>query len=95
MTDIECARCGDHRAGLPAPPFRDELGQRIHEKICRDCWDLWLKRQMQLINHYALDVRTPEAREFLKRNVRAFLFGEGEGDTIDVDQQGRIEAPDE
>jgi Fe-S cluster biosynthesis and repair protein YggX len=45
---------------------------------------------MQLINHYALDVRTPEAREFLRRNVEAFLFGEGAGDGIDTSQFGKL-----
>lgn len=82
MTDITCTRCGERRAPLDAAPFRDELGTRIHSSICQVCWDEWLKRQMQLINHYALDVRTPEARDFLRRNVEAFLFGEGAGDAI-------------
>ncbi len=88
--DIKCVRCGEEREGLPAPPFPDDLGARILESICLSCWDEWLKRQMQLINHYALDVRKPEAREFLLRNVKAFLFGEGAGDDIDTSQQGRI-----
>ncbi len=45
---------------------------------------------MQLINHYALDVRTPEARDFLRRNVEAFLFKTGDADEIDPSQQGKI-----
>jgi Fe-S cluster biosynthesis and repair protein YggX len=45
---------------------------------------------MQLINHYALDVRTAEARAFLRRNVEAFLFGQGAGDEIDTSQEGKI-----
>lgn len=89
-TNIECIRCGEERAQLLAPPFKDELGARVQEGICQVCWDQWLKRQMQLINHYALDVRTPEAREFLRRNVEAFLFGTGEGDEIDTTQEGEI-----
>ena len=90
MTEVTCVRCGETRAGVPAAPFRDELGQRIESGICQVCWDEWLKRQMQLINHFALDVRKPEAREFLRRNVKAFLFGEGEADEIDISQQGKL-----
>jgi Fe-S cluster biosynthesis and repair protein YggX len=90
MTNIECTRCAQARAQLPTPPFKDELGERIHQTICQACWDEWLQRQMQLINHYALDVRTPEARDFLRRNVEAFLFGTGEADEIDTDMEGKI-----
>src|ERR1035441_2828757 len=33
-----------NRAGaLPAPPFNDELGRKIQEKICADCWGSWLR----------------------------------------------------
>lgn len=91
MSEVECTRCGQTRSRLDGPPFRDELGRRIHDEICRTCWDDWLKRQMQLINHYALDVREAEAREFLRRNARAFLFGAGKGDEIDTSQEGKIE----
>lgn len=92
MPDIQCSRCSEENPQLDAPPFRDELGQRIHQSICQNCWDEWLFRQMQLINHYALDVREPEARDFLRKNVRAFLFGEGEPDRIETGP-GRPQGP--
>lgn len=75
---------------MATPPFKDDLGAKIHEEICNVCWSEWLQRQMQLINHYALDVRTEQAREFLRRNVEAFLFGEGASDEIDTSQQGKL-----
>lgn len=90
MPDIACSRCGEERDQLDRPPFPDELGESIHAQICRVCWDEWLKRQMQLINHYALDVRTAEARDFLRRNVQAFLLGSGDVDEIDTSQEGKI-----
>jgi len=34
---------------------------------------------MLLINHYALNVREPEARRMLLIQLRQFLFGEEEG----------------
>lgn len=90
MADINCSRCDRERGQLDRPPFPDDLGRRIHAEICRVCWDKWLGRQMQLINHYALDVRTAEARDFLRRNVQAFLFGFGEADEIDTSQEGKL-----
>ena len=90
MSTIPCTRCGEQRPQLATPPFKDELGNKIHGEICTVCWGEWLQRQMQLINHYALDVRTDQAREFLRRNVEAFLFREGTSDEIDTSQQGKI-----
>ncbi len=87
---IVCTRCGEERDPLGAAPFPDELGERILRGICQVCWDLWLQKQMQLINHFALDVRTPQARDFLRRNVEAFLFEHGEGDEIDTNQYGKL-----
>ena len=57
MPEIQCVRCGQVGEQLAKPPLRNELGTRVHESICRDCWDLWLKFQTALINHHGLDVR--------------------------------------
>jgi Fe-S cluster biosynthesis and repair protein YggX len=89
---IQCVRCGDDGAEpLSAPPFRDELGERILEEICRGCWDDWKDRQMLLINHFGLNVRDEEAREFLIENLRDFLFDEGPGGAdIDASMEGDV-----
>jgi Fe-S cluster biosynthesis and repair protein YggX len=76
MTEIQCVRCGQSRGAVAVLPFRNELGERIQREICQVCWGEWLFRQTQLINHHGLDVRENAAREFLLRNLRAFLFGE-------------------
>jgi Fe-S cluster biosynthesis and repair protein YggX len=90
MTYITCKRCGAEGPKLVKPPFPDDLGTRIQAEICTVCWDEWLKRQMQLINHYALDVRTAEARDFLRKSVQAFLFGSRDADEIDTGQEGKF-----
>lgn len=90
--DFQCARCGRSDVEpLGQPPFRDETGQRVAREICPGCWEDWKDRQMLLINHYGLNVREPEAREFLLENLRAFLFGEGEGAEIDTSLEGGID----
>lgn len=63
-------------------PFNTDLGQRIYDTICRDCWAAWLKTQQQLINHYALVPHQPKAKEFLLRNCEEFCFGTGAADAI-------------
>lgn len=61
---------------MPFRPFQNELGLRAFEKICGVCWGEWLKNQQQLINHYALNLRDPQAKDFLFKQMEQFLFGE-------------------
>jgi Fe-S cluster biosynthesis and repair protein YggX len=75
MTTLHCTRCGQDREPMAFQPFQNELGKRAYEEICGVCWSDWLKFQQQLINHYALNLRDPKAKEFLFRNMEGFLFG--------------------
>lgn len=90
MAEVTCVRCGKTAEGIAKPPLRNELGERIHASICGDCWQEWLRYQTALINHYGLDVREKESREFLTKNMDAFLFKTGEAEDIDTSQQGNI-----
>lgn len=89
--DFQCARCGSPEGPpLGKPPFKNDLGHRVAREICRGCFEDWKQRQMLLINHYALNLRDREAREFLMRNMEAFLFGEGEAAEIDTSMEGTV-----
>lgn len=90
MSEIKCVRCGQVNPQIAKPPFRNELGTRIHEQICQQCWDQWLRYQTALINHNGLDVRDKPARDFLTANLEAFLFKQGQAEDIDTSQQGKI-----
>ena len=90
MAEIECARCGKPGETLEKPPLRNELGERVHASICRTCWEEWLKYQTALINHYGLDVRDREAKDFLMKNMEAYMFKTGDTEDIDVSQEGNI-----
>lgn len=59
---------------MPAPPLPGDLGNRIYDAICQNCWQEWLKHQTALINHYGLNLMDPEARTFLKQQTEAYLF---------------------
>lgn len=94
MGQIRCLRHPDEPSpGLPRPPFRSELGERIQRGICARCWRDWLQHQTLLINHFGLDPRKPESKEFLYGQVKAVLFGEGEAAEIDTSKQGTIGPP--
>lgn len=76
MADLTCARCGETRPQLAAPPLPGELGNRIYDAICQVCWTEWLREQTAIINHYGLDLRDAQARRFLTQRTEAFLFGQ-------------------
>ncbi|MFQ5678089.1 MAG: oxidative damage protection protein [Gemmatimonadota bacterium] len=89
---IHCARC--EREDVPPTgraPFPNELGRRVAEEICVECWEAWKRQQMLLINHYGLNLMDVNAREFLLQNMKSFLFAEGPaGAEIDTSQEGNV-----
>lgn len=87
---MTCARCAREREGFERAPFPGVMGARILEGTCRECWADWLKQQTMLINHYGLNVLDPQARQFLTRNMEAFLFRTGPQDAVDTSKQGTI-----
>jgi Fe-S cluster biosynthesis and repair protein YggX len=90
METITCARCGKSAQPFDRAPFPGAIGARILTSTCRDCWAAWLKQQTMLINHYGLNVMDPQARQFLTRNMEAFLFKTGASDEVDTSKQGTI-----
>jgi Fe-S cluster biosynthesis and repair protein YggX len=74
MPTITCTRCSQTRDGVPYQPFPNEVGKRIQEQICNVCWGEWLKLQQQLINHYGLNLRDQQAKDFLYQQLDQFLF---------------------
>jgi Fe-S cluster biosynthesis and repair protein YggX len=51
-----------------------QLGAQVFARVCADCWQAWLQHQTALINHYGLNLRDPQARQFLTQQTEAFLF---------------------
>ncbi|HKS06295.1 MAG TPA: oxidative damage protection protein [Gemmatimonadaceae bacterium] len=90
MPEVTCARCGETRDGFEKPPFPGPMGARVVAGVCQRCWSDWLKQQTMLINHYGLNVMDPQARQFLTRNMDAFLFKSGKNSDVDTTQQGKI-----
>ncbi len=87
---VTCVRCGQTREGFERQPFPGAIGARVADEICQQCWADWLKQQTMLINHYGLNVMDSQARQFLVRNMEAFLFKRGDTSDIDTSKQGTI-----
>jgi Fe-S cluster biosynthesis and repair protein YggX len=88
---IRCRRCDKDAAKLEKAPFRNPIGERVHEEICQDCWAEWLQHQTVLINHHGLDPRDSRARAFLYNQIETVLLEGGEGQQVDTSQKGKIQ----
>lgn len=88
---FKCARCGQKTAPLGYAPIPTELGQRVGQETCADCWKEWMTKQQQLINHFGLDVSNPDTHDFLFDQMKIFFFDEGvDAAQIDASQEGKI-----
>jgi len=59
---------------LPRPPLNDELGKQIHERVCAECWDYWLKNlSIKVINEMRLDLSTEKHVEIYDQMMRETL----------------------
>ena len=74
---IYCIKLQTQAEGLDYMPYPGELGQRIYQSISKPACQQWVNHQTMLINEYRLSTLEPQAREFLKKEMEKFLFGEG------------------
>jgi Fe-S cluster biosynthesis and repair protein YggX len=59
---------------LPKPPMSDELGQKIYERVCAQCWEFWLRDySIKVINEMRLDLSTEQGCEIYDQIMRETL----------------------
>lgn len=74
---VKCVKFGAEKPGMPYKPFDDELGQRIYDTVSMEAWKMWLEHSKMVINEYRLDLVTPEAQTFLRKQMDDYFFGPG------------------
>ena len=75
---FQCQRpgCGSGQFArqLPKPPMNDEMGKKVYEHVCADCWDYWLKNlSIKVINEMRLDLSTEQGCEMYDQVMRETL----------------------
>ena len=73
MAVIDGSRCDQGKEQLEESPMGGELGTKIAETICADCWGEWRSQSGNLINHHSLNLGMPEHRAELRRVMKEFL----------------------
>jgi Fe-S cluster biosynthesis and repair protein YggX len=65
---------GSRARQLPAPPMKDELGQRVYASICADCWHEWLRNfSIKVINEMRLDLSDERGQGVYDQVMREFF----------------------
>ena len=52
------------KPALDQPPFPGPLGEKIQAEISQEAWQLWLDRQVMIINEYRINTRDEQSRQF-------------------------------
>ena len=72
---VNCVYLKKEGEGLDFAPYPGELGKRIYNQISKEAWALWMKHQTMLVNENRLNLADQRARQYLARQMEAFLFG--------------------
>lgn len=75
---IACSRCHESKEPLAEAPVGGPLGETIVARVCADCWGEWRETSARLINHYGLNLGSPDHRQELRRAMKEFLSLEPE-----------------
>jgi Fe-S cluster biosynthesis and repair protein YggX len=80
---VKCKKLGKELPGLPRPPYKNELGQRIFDEVSKEAWDMWLRDSVKYINTYRVDLTSVEGQKFMFDQA-AIYFGFKEGSLADT-----------
>src|ERR1700685_1469012 len=72
-----CVKFQREMPGVDETPFDNPLGVRIYENVSKEAWKLWIEQMKMIMNEYRLNLGTPEAQEFLMKQMEEYFFGEG------------------
>ncbi len=76
---VHCHLLKQDLPGLPAPPYRNELGQRIYAEISKEAWQKWLGDSVKFINTYRVDLASTEGQKFMMKQCAVYFgFEDGE-----------------
>ena len=75
---VFCVKFQREMPGLGEVPFEgNPLGQKIYENVSKEAWKMWIEHMKMVMNEYRLNLGTPEAQEFLLKQMEDYFFGAG------------------
>jgi Fe-S cluster biosynthesis and repair protein YggX len=75
---VYCVKLHKELPGLDEVPFDGHpLGKRIYDHVSKEAWKGWVEHMKMIMNEYRLNLGTPEAQEFIIKQMEEYFFGEG------------------
>lgn len=71
--DFKCRKSGRMGTRLPRPPFRNGVGVWIHENVCKETFDEWVRLGTKIINELRLDLSRDEHDAVYDYAMRRFV----------------------
>jgi Fe-S cluster biosynthesis and repair protein YggX len=74
---VNCVKLGREAEGMPKPPIKGELGQRLFDTVSKEGWASWLEHSTMIINELRLDFNDPKAQKIWLAECEKYFYGEG------------------
>ena len=76
---VHCVKLDKELPGLARPPFPNDVGQLVYEKVSKEAWDLWLQESLRYITSYRVDLSSREGTDYMLNQLKIWLgMEEGE-----------------
>ena len=70
---FSCCRCNQPRGKMDKRPFKGDLGEKIFENVCMNCWKEWIPMGTKVINELGLVLSTPAGQAGYDQYMIEFL----------------------
>lgn len=81
---VHCIKLGKELPGLARPPYKNELGKQIYERVSKEAWDTWLRDSVKIVNTYRhFDLATAAGQAFMFEQC-AIYFGLKDGELAET-----------
>lgn len=87
---VHCSKLDKELPGLDKPPFADELGEEIFNKVSKEAWLQWKEDMMiKIINEYRLNLAETEHYTVLIEQMKSFLNLDSAENSLEVENPER------
>ena len=74
---VDCVKFGKRMPGLPKPPLKGDIGQKIYQNISKEAWRQWIEHSKMLVNEFRLDLMSETGQKVWFSELEKYFWGEG------------------